>query len=111
MNWIDLNNIQQLDELKLKSKETPVLIFKHSRSCSISKTALDRLERSWNGENITIPTYFLDLLSHRNISNEIASQFEVPHQSPQAIVIKGGASISDWSHFDISYQQIKGKLS
>lgn len=46
--------------------------------------------------------YFLDLLAHRDISNKIASDFEVTHQSPQMIVLKDGKAIKNASHQAIS---------
>ena len=38
--------------------------------------------------------HYLDLLNHREISNEIANYFEVVHQSPQLLVIKNGKVVS-----------------
>ena len=42
-----------------------------------------------------VEAYFLDLLNFRAISNEIATKFEVIHQSPQLLLIKNGISIYD----------------
>jgi bacillithiol system protein YtxJ len=52
----------------------------------------------------------LDLLEHRDISNEIASRFGVYHQSPQLLLIKEGKSVYDVSHSDIDAEELKGKL-
>ncbi|MFT4942631.1 MAG: bacillithiol system protein YtxJ, partial [Flavobacteriales bacterium] len=51
--------------------------------------------------------YFLDLLSNRNISNEIGSEFQVFHQSPQLIVIKNGEAVYHASHNDIQAGNLK----
>ncbi len=111
MNWIKLTTLNQLDQIKEESKAHPVLIFKHSTSCSISRASLDRLERNWNPEETgKLKAYFLDLLSYRNISNAIAEQFSVTHQSPQVLLIEHGKSVNDWSHFDINYKEIKNQL-
>lgn len=109
MNWSKLESIEQLKEIKEKSKKTPVLIFKHSTSCSISRASLDRLERNWNQEemNDTKP-FYLDLLKHRDISSQIASEFSVEHQSPQVLLIENGHVVYDRSHFDINYQELRG---
>ncbi len=59
MNWIQLKTLQQLDEIKKESEEKPVLIFKHSTRCSISRMTLDRLERNWNTqEMVSVKPYF-----------------------------------------------------
>ena len=50
--------------------------------------------------------YFLDLISHRPISNKIADDFGVTHQSPQMIVLENGKAVKDASHQSISVNQI-----
>ena len=109
MNWNNLTELNQLDQLIEESNQTPVVIFKHSKSCSISSAALGRLERNWNLEN-GVKTYFLDLLAHREISNAIAEKFGVYHESPQVLIIDHGKAIYDRSHFDINFSDIKGQL-
>lgn len=111
INWNELTEAGQLQALLLDSHTQPVLIFKHSTSCSISKAALSRLERNWNeAEMKDVKLYFLDLLSHRSISNKIAEQFLVDHQSPQVLLIRKGESVYDRSHFDIDYKEVKSEL-
>ena len=108
MNWIKIKSPDQLDVLRAESKNQPVIIFKHSTRCSISHTALNRLERSWKEDEMTtVKPYYLDLLSYREISNLIADLFDVEHQSPQVIVLKDGEAVFHKSHFDIDFQGIK----
>ena len=108
MNWIELTTVKQLEQIKNESQEKPVLIFKHSTRCSTSRMSLDRLERHWNSKEMKdIKPYFLDLISYREISNLIAAQFNVLHESPQVLIIWKGKSVLDLSHFEIDYQQIK----
>jgi bacillithiol system protein YtxJ len=107
MNWTELRTESQLEQIQQESKTKSILIFKHSRRCSISKVALDRLERQWNvAETSHIKPYFLDLLTFRQISESIAMQFEVEHESPQVLIISNGESIYDRSHFEINYDGI-----
>jgi len=54
-----------------------------------------------------ITPYFLDLLEHRDISNEIAQRFGVMHQSPQVLLITNGASSYNASHEEISAITLK----
>ena len=110
MNWKALQTKEQLTELLEESVNSKILIFKHSTRCSISRTTLDRLERNWKEELPNTKSYFLDLLSFRELSNTIAEYFNVEHQSPQVLVISAGKSIYDRSHFDIEYSQLKAVL-
>ncbi len=107
MDWLKLESEEQLEQIKKESENTPVLIFKHSTTCSISATALSRFERNWNAEEAKgLKSYYLDLLRFRPISNKIASEFGVEHESPQILLIKNGESVYSESHYGISFQEI-----
>lgn len=109
MNWIPLTSEEQLSEILAKSASIPQVIFKHSRTCSVSSMVLSRLERSDIPE--TIDFYFLDLLRYRNISNKIASDFHVHHESPQVLLIKNGECIYDESHMGINIDDLTDQAS
>jgi bacillithiol system protein YtxJ len=109
INWIPLTDLRQLNEIMELSHQQPVAIFKHSTRCSISRMALKQFENEFDLEGIVTP-YFLDLLNHRDISQEIATRFEVYHQSPQLILIKEGKAVYDASHSDIDALELKGRV-
>jgi bacillithiol system protein YtxJ len=112
MNWNPLTEITQLQTIKEESYKHPVLILKHSTTCSISSTALSRLERNWKQEKVgDLKPYYLDLLRYRPISNEIANTFKVEHQSPQVLIIQDGECVYDVSHFDISFGALEAVSS
>jgi bacillithiol system protein YtxJ len=107
MNWHQLNSEEQLEQIKKESFERPIMIFKHSTSCSISSASLSRMERNWKEEEAkNMKVYFLDLLKNRRLTNAIAQKFNVEHQSPQVILIKNGERVYDESHFGISFQDV-----
>lgn len=108
MNWTALTENSQLETIKQESIENPVLIFKHSTRCSVSSMALNRLERSWNPEELEgLKIYYLDLIQYRDISNQIVEDFNVPHESPQVIIISDKKTVYDNSHMGISYHEVK----
>ncbi|WMN12559.1 bacillithiol system redox-active protein YtxJ [Marivirga salinae] len=112
MNWNRLDSKETLDKIIEDSNENPIVIFKHSTSCSISAMALNRLERSWNeSEMAEVKAYYLDLISYRDISNTVAEIFGVMHQSPQVLLIKNGECVYDDSHMGISYQNLKSGVA
>jgi bacillithiol system protein YtxJ len=109
IDWNPLTDLGQLDEIVATSHTKPVLIFKHSTTCSISRMALKNFENEFDiKQQITL--YFLDLLNYRAVSNEIASQFNVVHQSPQILLIKDGIAIYNASHENIDATILKEKL-
>lgn len=100
--WEELSNIETLEEMEEISNEKPVAILKHSTSCGISRMVLRQFEQEYDLQDGQAKLYFLDLLRHRDISNRIASKFNVPHESPQLIIIKNGKVVYDASHSEIS---------
>ena len=110
VNWELLIDSAQLDEFLEKSNQKPVMLFKHSTRCGISSMAKNRLETDWHKVEEQIIPVYLDLLTYRSISNEIADRFDVVHQSPQIILLKDGKSIYNASHSAISVQAIKDLL-
>lgn len=109
MHWIHLTDEGQIKQIVSKSQLTPQVIFKHSTRCSISSTALSRLQRSTQPKDVDF--YFLDLLAHRDLSNKIAQLFNVHHESPQVLVIRDGECTFDESHLGISMDEIAEHVS
>lgn len=109
INWTKLTDILQLQEIEAISDEKSVVIFKHSTRCSISRMALKQFEREFS-LNETVDAYFLDLIAHRDVSDEIARKFNVYHESPQLILIKNGKAVYDVSHSDIDAEALKSKI-
>lgn len=111
MVWINLNSESQLSQIIADSYSSAILLFKHSTRCSISDAAKVRLERQWNdAKAANVSTYYLDLLQYREISNSIATQLQVQHQSPQVIIIKNGKAVVDVSHIAIQFNSIANYL-
>jgi bacillithiol system protein YtxJ len=112
MNWNKLTSEEQIDQVILESAAKPVLLFKHSTSCSISSMSLDRLLRNWKAEDSDkITPYYLDLLAYRNLSNLVAERFGIPHESPQVLLIQNGKVTYHESHYGISYTEIMNQSS
>lgn len=102
LNWLPLTSLAQLEEIKKQSAAEAILIFKHSTRCGISSMVIKQFEKLFKEEHKSLKVYYLDLLNYRDISNEIAAQFQVMHQSPQLLIIKNGVSVHHASHYDIT---------
>lgn len=114
MNWLPLIAEEQLMEVNLLSQKPGVLavvLLKHSTRCSISSSALNRFERSWKFSEKDVPAYFLDLLRFRDLSNKIESFYEIPHESPQVLIIKNGRCIYSVSHSNIVISDIEAAIN
>lgn len=109
-SWIDITDEKQLVDIINNSSEKPSVIFKHSVTCGISAHAKDKLESAWDFKEDELEFYYLDLLAHRSISNKIAADFGVTHQSPQIIVVKDGKATANFSHQAISVDKLRKEL-
>ena len=107
--WKSLTDLQQLEEIEDLSASRPVVIFKHSTRCSISRMALKNFEHD-SGPDFPAEQYYLDLLENREVSNAVADRFGVMHQSPQLLLISGGRCAHDWSHASIDAETTKMKI-
>ncbi|PKP49946.1 MAG: bacillithiol system redox-active protein YtxJ [Bacteroidetes bacterium HGW-Bacteroidetes-12] len=112
MNWLRLENpsdFQQLLDASFSDNLSAVAIFKHSTRCVISTMAKVRLAASWNFKD-ELPIYYLDLIQHRALSNQVSEELGVEHQSPQLLLIKGGKCFYHTSHNGISVREINSFL-
>ena len=110
-NWKNLNRLDQIEEMIERSKQKPVVIFKHSTRCGVSHLAQHNLERDWNFQPEDLDFYYLDLIRYRPVSNEVAKTFGVTHQSPQIIVLKDGEVSYHTSHHMISGDVLRKAVS
>jgi bacillithiol system protein YtxJ len=105
-NWNNLTSSDGLEEAIRRSYESPVAIFKHSTRCGISHEIMSGLSDQTQSAELNIPFYYLDLIAHRNVSQAIAEQLDVPHQSPQLILVHKGKAINHASHHAIDWSQM-----
>lgn len=101
-NWIQLTSNEQLQQSLERSNDRPQVYFKHSTRCIISKMVLKNFEEQWSALSDNTDALFLDLLQFRELSNTLAEQLHVKHESPQVIVVRNGKAVYDASHDSIN---------
>ncbi|HET8839267.1 MAG TPA: bacillithiol system redox-active protein YtxJ [Flavobacteriaceae bacterium] len=99
--WNQLTSEAQLQDLEEESQTAPVVIFKHSTRCGISRMVLKQFESKHNSSEDVAKFYFLDLLNYRPLSQAIAARYQVVHESPQLILLKSAKVMQHASHHDI----------
>ena len=109
--WNVLEKPDQLSRLKEISFQRPVILFKHSVRCGVSAMAKHHLETNWPLLSGELEFYFLDLIRYRSISDQIAEEFNVRHQSPQVIVLRDGQVIYHTSHHLINAEVLRKTLA
>jgi bacillithiol system protein YtxJ len=107
MAWNNLTNLEQLNSIAEESNTKAQLIFKHSTRCSVSSFAKRILNDEINNEyESKIDFHYLDLIAFREVSNAIASKFNVFHESPQILLIQNGKCTYHASHSDITLEKL-----
>lgn len=108
-NWKKITSEEDVKAIIAASEHKTQIIFKDSTTCGISAFAKERLE---NGNDLmaTADFNYLDLLTYRSVSNFIAQELNVIHQSPQIIVLKDCKVVFRDSHHSIQPEKIQKYL-
>ncbi|MBN31995.1 MAG: bacillithiol system redox-active protein YtxJ [Crocinitomicaceae bacterium] len=100
MKWNTLESMKDWTAALEASDEQPVVVFKHSNRCNISRMALKLTEQRWELPACVKP-FLLDLLNHRTVSNAISQDLETEHQSPQLLLVRNGKTVHCANHSNI----------
>jgi monothiol bacilliredoxin len=104
-HFIRITDTKSYEDLVARSKERPVVIFKHSLTCPISSAAYNQMER-FDGE-----VALIEVQRARELSKEIENRLGVAHESPQVIVMRNGQVVWDASHFTITAQAVAAAVA
>ena len=99
-----------MEFLEEESRKMPVVIFKHSTRCGISRMVLNNFEKNYDLNEEDVKLYYLDLLAHREVSDAVASRYGIRHESPQLLILKDGEVADHASHHSIETEMVKGHL-
>ena len=105
MNYTEILDIEQWQQILATSNEHPVIVFKHSTTCPISAAAY----REFTSVEY-VHAYLVKVIERRNVSNEIAKDLQVQHASPQVIVIQNGQATWQATHYHITAKDLKETL-
>ena len=99
-HFVRITDTKSFEELTERSKERPMVIFKHSLTCPISAAAYQQMEQ-FDGE-----VALVEVQSARALSTEIERRLGVAHESPQVIVLSKGQVVWNASHFKITAEAV-----
>ena len=111
MNLTHLSDLDMLAAAIDESRERPVLLFKHSRTCGVSCEAMDELQAHLLEARTDAAYKVITVQSHRGVSDQAASRLGVRHETPQAILLRDGKPVWNASHFRITAAALSQVLS
>ena len=107
MKCYKLDSLETLSEIIKESFDSPIVLFKHSTRCSISSLVLGKITSQLKN----VDMFILDIIAHRDISDKVAQQLNVIHQSPQLFIIYQGKCYYNTSHFGIKAAVVQKQLA
>ena len=103
-----LRSEEDLQRLLGGAGDQPVLIFKHSTTCPVSARAHAAFLAASAGPDLDgVRLGLVRVIEERPLSQSIAMRFGVTHQSPQALVVRGGRAVWNASHAALTRQAIR----
>lgn len=104
---MDKTIIQTVEEFnQILEENERFLFFKNSTTCPISHAAFEEFE-NFVADQEQVPCYYLNVQEARPLSNHIAEATGVKHESPQALLFKGGDVVWNASHWKITYSSLE----
>jgi bacillithiol system protein YtxJ len=92
-----IKSIEAWRELLEKSKEQPFLLFKFSKTCQSSLSAMKVVQAL----ETELPKYIVIVQEDRTVSDSIEKDLRVKHESPQLLILKDGIGIWQATHYKI----------
>jgi len=93
--------VQTSEELDAVFAAPIAMLYKHSTRCSTSSYALSHIRR-FAAAQPDLPVFLVDVHAGRAASNEMAERTGIPHQSPQAFILRAGKVVWTGSHSDVT---------
>jgi bacillithiol system protein YtxJ len=106
-----LDRVEELTRLLDASQRRPQLVFKHSFSCGISAEALDEIIAHLDESRRDVDYAMVTVQSHRDLSNAVARELGVRHETPQALLIVDGRVVWTASHFRVTAKAVGEAIS
>lgn len=111
VKWTEITTEQEWNEILNKSSKRGQVILKHSTTCPVSSNALKEYDAYLNGKPNADTDYFLvKVIESRPVSNKIAEDLNVKHESPQILYVKDNAKYWTASHWAVTTEHITAVL-
>lgn len=103
MKWNEITTLDEWNDIVAQSADRGQVILKHSTTCPVSANALNEYEQYLQGSpNHDVDYTLVKVIESRPISNQIAEDLNVKHESPQVIYIKNKEKFWAASHWSIT---------
>lgn len=98
----EISTLPEWENVLQRSKEKPVLVFKHSTTCPVSAAAY----KEFTSYETEMDAYLVKVIESRPVSNEIERNLGLQHQSPQIFLLSNEEPVWHASHWNITESKI-----
>ncbi|MFO8233682.1 MAG: bacillithiol system redox-active protein YtxJ [Longimonas sp.] len=105
----ELASVADWNAAREASFERPVLVYKHSATCPTSAWAQRNID-TWSDDHADWPVYRVTVQSARPVSNQIADDLSLRHETPQAIIVHKGEVIEHLNHNHVTPDRLTEAL-
>ncbi|WP_096202649.1 bacillithiol system redox-active protein YtxJ [Bacillus sp. FJAT-45350] len=99
MSLVKLDDYTQFKELVESTNK--LFLLKNSTTCPVSTEAFNEFKK-FSDENEGETFYYLNVQDARPLSNQIAEDYQVKHESPQVLLFSNGAVSWHDSHWKVT---------
>ncbi|MGO4183309.1 bacillithiol system redox-active protein YtxJ [Paenibacillus sp. TAF43_2] len=111
MSYKEITSIEEWNNIYEASATRPLVVFKHSTTCPVSANAYQEFNQYLDGKPREDVEYVLvKVIESRPVSNQIAEDTSVKHESPQIIFIEKKEKVWTTSHWSITKAHITAVL-
>src|SRR3954469_12588369 len=103
--FVEIATVEALDAFMTEANGSAAMLFKHSNSCGISARAYREMSA------LDLPVGLVVVQDARNVSNEIERRWQIDHETPQVLIIKGAELAWNASHFEIKAANVSAAFA
>lgn len=111
MNYTEITTAEQWEQAFERSKEHPIVVFKHSTTCPVSANAYQEFSNYLSDKPRSDAEYLLvKVIESRPISLQIAEDTAIKHESPQIMLLENKQKVWSASHWSVTKAHIAAVL-
>jgi bacillithiol system protein YtxJ len=110
MSYKEITSIEEWNSVYENSASRPLVVFKHSTTCPVSANAHEEFTNYLSKPREDVEYVLVKVIESRPVSNQIAEDTSVKHESPQIIYIDKKAKVWTASHWSITKAHISAVL-
>ena len=106
------NAREAVKTIREASREIPVLVFKKSPVCPLSRWAAEELQEFLDGATEgTLAVAEIDVIHQKPLARGLTQELDIPHESPQALFFRGGDLTAHDSHERLTKEWFQERLA